>query len=78
MGGCGLKDVDGYTAVLLWAAYTHRGNTHALETLLAYNLAPTFGSASTASVATWLGTRRRRPTCSGVAIGNAAPIQVIG
>lgn len=33
----GLKDVDGYTAVLLWADYTHRGNTHALETLLAYN-----------------------------------------
>lgn len=33
----GLKDVDGYTAVLLWADYTKRGNARALETLLAYN-----------------------------------------
>lgn len=33
----GLKDVDGYTAVLLWADFTTRGNARALETLLAYN-----------------------------------------
>lgn len=33
----GLKDVDGYTAVLLWGDYTRRGNARALETLLAYN-----------------------------------------
>jgi uncharacterized protein YprB with RNaseH-like and TPR domain len=33
----GLKGVDGYTAVLLWADFTQRGNAHALETLLAYN-----------------------------------------
>lgn len=33
----GLADVDGYTAVLLWADYTQRGNARALETLLAYN-----------------------------------------
>lgn len=32
-----LKDVDGYTAVLLWANYTQYGNARALETLLAYN-----------------------------------------
>ena len=32
-----LEDVDGYTAVLLWANYTRSGNAHALETLLAYN-----------------------------------------
>ena len=32
-----LKDVDGYTAVLLWTDYTRRGNTRALEKLLAYN-----------------------------------------
>ena len=33
----GLKNVDGYTAVLLWAEYVRRGNARALETLLAYN-----------------------------------------
>lgn len=32
-----LKDVDGYTAMLLWADYTRRGITRALEKLLAYN-----------------------------------------
>ena len=33
----GLEGVDGYFAVLLWNEYLHRGETAALETLLAYN-----------------------------------------
>lgn len=32
-----LKDVDGYTAVLLWTNYTRLANTRALEKLLVYN-----------------------------------------
>jgi uncharacterized protein YprB with RNaseH-like and TPR domain len=34
-----LADVDGYFAVLLWRDYKRNGNAHALETLLAYNIA---------------------------------------
>ena len=33
-----LKDVDGFFAVLLWKEYRTKGNTKALETLLAYNI----------------------------------------
>lgn len=33
-----LVDVDGYFAVLLWQDYVQRGNPHALDTLLAYNV----------------------------------------
>jgi uncharacterized protein YprB with RNaseH-like and TPR domain len=33
-----LADVDGFFAVLLWNEYRRRGNDHALETLLAYNI----------------------------------------
>jgi len=33
-----LANVDGYLAVLLWQDYRGRGNPHALETLLAYNI----------------------------------------
>lgn len=33
-----LAGVDGYFAVLLWNDYRGRGNAHALETLLAYNI----------------------------------------
>ncbi len=33
-----LEGVDGYFAVLLWEEYARRGNTRALETLLAYNI----------------------------------------
>lgn len=36
-----LEDVDGYTAVLLWHEYRHRGSVEALETLLAYNMEDT-------------------------------------
>ncbi|MGA2400637.1 MAG: ribonuclease H-like domain-containing protein [Syntrophobacteraceae bacterium] len=36
-----LDGVDGYFAVLLWQEYRKRGNTKALETLLAYNMADT-------------------------------------
>jgi len=34
-----LADIDGYFAVLLWHDYKRNGNEHALETLLAYNVA---------------------------------------
>ncbi|OEU78619.1 MAG: exonuclease [Desulfobacterales bacterium S5133MH4] len=34
-----LRDIDGYFAVLLWNDYQRNGNTKALETLLAYNIA---------------------------------------
>ncbi len=34
-----LHDVDGFVAVLLWQEYRRRGDTNALETLLAYNAA---------------------------------------
>jgi uncharacterized protein len=34
-----LQDVDGYFAVLLWQEYRRRGDSTALETLLAYNTA---------------------------------------
>lgn len=37
----GLEDVDGFFAVLLWDDYRKRGNTKALETLLAYNVSDT-------------------------------------
>ncbi|MCC7374460.1 MAG: ribonuclease H-like domain-containing protein [Verrucomicrobiales bacterium] len=33
-----LRNVDGFFAVLLWHDYQSRGNPHALETLLAYNI----------------------------------------
>ena len=33
-----LADVDGYFAVLLWRDYLRKGNTKALDTLLAYNI----------------------------------------
>jgi uncharacterized protein YprB with RNaseH-like and TPR domain len=33
-----LANVDGFFAVALWHDYRTRGNTHALETLLAYNI----------------------------------------
>ncbi len=33
----GLREVDGFVAVLLWQEYQRRGNVKALETLLAYN-----------------------------------------
>jgi uncharacterized protein YprB with RNaseH-like and TPR domain len=33
-----LADVDGLFATVLWRDYKHRGNAHALETLLAYNI----------------------------------------
>lgn len=33
----GLENVDGFLAVLLWNEYRRRGNSKALETLLAYN-----------------------------------------
>jgi uncharacterized protein YprB with RNaseH-like and TPR domain len=33
-----LANVDGFFAVLLWREYRMRGNAHALETLLAYNI----------------------------------------
>jgi hypothetical protein len=36
-----LDGVDGYFAVLLWRDYRARGNTRALETLLAYNVLDT-------------------------------------
>ncbi len=36
-----LDGVDGYFAVLLWDEFKKRGNTSALETLLAYNIADT-------------------------------------
>jgi uncharacterized protein YprB with RNaseH-like and TPR domain len=36
-----LDGVDGWFAVLLWREYVEKGNTKALETLLAYNIADT-------------------------------------
>ena len=36
-----LDGVDGYFAVLLWHEYNSRGNTRALDTLLAYNIQDT-------------------------------------
>jgi hypothetical protein len=35
----GLKGVDGFFSVFLWADYVQNGNVKALETLLAYNIA---------------------------------------
>lgn len=47
----GMRDVDGYTAVLLWHDYKRSGNTQALETLLAYNICDAINLAPLMTIA---------------------------